>query len=73
MTAVILAGGKGTRLRPVLRDIPKPMADIAGTPFLELVLENLRQHGAHDFVLCVSHLRHAIEYQAETHLLSIRQ
>lgn len=61
MKVVILAGGLGTRLRSVVKDVPKPMADIAGTPFLELLLENLRIYGAEEFILCVSHLRHVIE------------
>ena len=41
MEAIILAGGLGTRLRQVLSDLPKPMAPIAGRPFLEILLTSL--------------------------------
>ena len=37
--AIILAGGKGTRLSSVIKDIPKPMATISGKPFLEILIE----------------------------------
>ena len=37
--AIILAGGRGTRLRSVIKDIPKPMATISGKPFLEILIE----------------------------------
>ena len=60
MNVVVLAGGLGTRLRQVVQDVPKPMADISGTPFLALILENLIAYGADEFILCVSHLRHVI-------------
>ncbi len=39
MDAIILAGGEGTRLRHILPDIPKPMAEVNGKPFLEYILE----------------------------------
>jgi D-glycero-alpha-D-manno-heptose 1-phosphate guanylyltransferase len=39
--AIILAGGKGTRLQGVIADVPKPMADIQGRPFLEYLLDSL--------------------------------
>ncbi|MCH9610974.1 MAG: D-glycero-alpha-D-manno-heptose 1-phosphate guanylyltransferase [Chlamydiales bacterium] len=42
MEAIILAGGKGTRLREVVSDRPKPMAEIAGSPFLDIILEQLK-------------------------------
>lgn len=45
MEAVILAGGFGTRLRQVLPDLPKPMAPIAGRPFLEILLLTLARKG----------------------------
>ena len=60
MKVVILAGGMGSRLQSVVKDVAKPMADIGGTPFLELLLENLRRFGAENFILCVSHLRETI-------------
>ncbi len=45
MEAIVLAGGLGTRLRSVVSDVPKPMAPVAGKPFLELLLTNLVKHG----------------------------
>ncbi len=56
MTAVILAGGLGTRLRSVVSDRPKPMAEAGGRPFLEYLIDRLRQQGFRDVVLCVGHL-----------------
>ena len=45
MEAIILAGGFGTRLQSVLPDLPKPMAPIAGRPFLEILLQTLSDAG----------------------------
>lgn len=61
MKVVVLAGGLGTRLRQVVKDLPKPMADINGTPFLELLLDNLLAYGSDEFILCVSYMREAIQ------------
>ncbi|MBT4147162.1 MAG: dehydrogenase, partial [Gammaproteobacteria bacterium] len=38
MEAIVLAGGFGTRLREMVPDVPKPMAQVAGRPFLEILL-----------------------------------
>jgi D-glycero-alpha-D-manno-heptose 1-phosphate guanylyltransferase len=59
--AVILAGGLGTRLRPVVKDLPKPMAPVNGRPFLELLLEYWIGQGVRRFVLSVGYLAEAIE------------
>jgi NDP-sugar pyrophosphorylase family protein len=56
MKALILAGGLGTRLRPVLRDRPKPMVPVKGKPFLEYQIDQLRAYGLSNIVLCVGHL-----------------
>ncbi|MEP7377980.1 MAG: nucleotidyltransferase family protein [Chloroflexota bacterium] len=56
MHAVILAGGLGTRLGPLVRDLPKPMVEIAGRPFLEYLLIQLRGQGYRKVVLCTGHL-----------------
>ena len=45
MKAVIMAGGEGSRLRPLTCTIPKPMARIFGRPMIEYVFELLRCHG----------------------------
>lgn len=60
MKTIILAGGFGTRLQSVLKDIPKPMADIGGTPFLALLMDNMLRHGTDEFILCVSYLKEKI-------------
>jgi D,D-heptose 1,7-bisphosphate phosphatase len=49
--AAILIGGKGTRLGDAVRDIPKPLLDVCGRPFVEHVMLNLRRFGFNDFIL----------------------
>ena len=52
---VILCGGLGTRLRPVLRDRPKPMAPINGRPFLDLVVDHVLSYDFRRIVFCTGH------------------
>ena len=61
MNIVILAGGFGTRLQSVVKDIPKPMADINGTPFLELLIREILFCDPEQIVLCVSYLKDVIK------------
>ncbi len=61
MQAVILAGGLGTRLRPLTHRVPKPMIMVHGKPFLEYQIELLRGHGVVSIVLCVGHLGHIVK------------
>jgi D-glycero-alpha-D-manno-heptose 1-phosphate guanylyltransferase len=51
VTAFVLVGGMGTRLRSVVSDRPKPMALVEGVPFVEILLNSLAQKGVRDFVL----------------------
>jgi mannose-1-phosphate guanylyltransferase len=51
MQALILAGGEGTRLRPLTSTIPKPVVPLAGQPFIAHMLEWLRAHGVEDVIL----------------------
>jgi D-glycero-alpha-D-manno-heptose 1-phosphate guanylyltransferase len=51
MEAIVLAGGFGTRLHKVVADVPKPMAPIAGRPFLEILLSSLSRKGFSRVVL----------------------
>jgi D-glycero-alpha-D-manno-heptose 1-phosphate guanylyltransferase len=60
MEAVVLAGGLGTRLSTRLIDRPKPMALIAGRPFLEILLNQLVTAGCRRAILSVGHLRQVI-------------
>jgi len=54
--AVVLAGGRGTRLRPLTDTIPKPLIPFHGRPFLEYLLEQLRGQGFRDVLLLVGYL-----------------
>ncbi len=59
-TAIILAGGLGTRLRSVVSDVPKPMAPINGRPFLELLMDYWIGQGITRFILSVGYQHGAI-------------
>lgn len=58
--AVILAGGLGTRLQGLVPDVPKPMAPIAGRPFLEILLASLAGKGVTRAVLSLGHLAETV-------------
>ncbi|MBE9118835.1 NDP-sugar synthase [Lusitaniella coriacea LEGE 07157] len=61
MKAMILAAGKGTRVRPITYTIPKPLIPILQKPVMEFLLELLRQHGFDRVMVNVSHLANEIE------------
>jgi NDP-mannose synthase len=61
MKAVILAGGKGSRLAPYTTVLPKPLMPIVDTPILEIVLKQLKTSGFDDVVLAVGHLASLIK------------
>ena len=58
--AVILAGGRGTRLHPLTRTIPKPMLEIHGKPFLGYLLDQLREQGFERILLLLGYLPEVI-------------
>ena len=60
MKAVILAGGEGTRLRPLTSNQPKPMMPIANAPMMEHVVRLLARHGFDDIVVTVAYLANHI-------------
>src|SRR5207244_6475036 len=60
MKAVVMAGGEGTRLRPLTSNQPKPMVPIVGKPCMEHILELLRAHGLTDVIVTVAFLPQAI-------------
>lgn len=64
MQAVILIGGKGTRLRPFTIDTPKPLLPVLNRPFLHYQFEILKAHGVREVILCTA-------YQAETFRTSL--
>src|SRR5437660_10176074 len=57
--AVLLAGGRGTRMRELTADLPKPMIEVRGKPVLQHIVEGLRDAGVRKFVVIVG-------YRAET-------
>ncbi|MBV2352519.1 NDP-sugar synthase [Synechococcus sp. HK05] len=61
MKAMILAAGKGTRVRPITHIVPKPMIPILQKPVMEFLLELLREHGFTEIMVNVSHLAEEIE------------
>lgn len=53
--AVIMAGGLGTRLRPLTDDFPKPMLKVGKKPILELIITNLKKFGFENILLCINY------------------
>ena len=60
MKAVILAGGKGTRLKPYTTVFPKPLMPIGDKPILEIVIRQLKSHGINEIIMAVGHLAELI-------------
>lgn len=56
LTAIILVGGRGTRLASVVSDRPKPLADVGGRPFVTRLLDQLSAAGVREAILCTGHL-----------------
>jgi mannose-1-phosphate guanylyltransferase len=56
MQALILAGGEGTRLRPLTTTVPKPVVPLVDRPFISFMLDWLRRHGVDDVVMSCGHL-----------------
>ena len=61
MKAIIMAGGKGSRLYPYTALLPKPLMPLGEMPILEVLLTRLRNAGVTDVIIAVNHLRHLIE------------
>lgn len=61
MEAIVLAGGFGTRLKEVVSDVPKPMAPVAGKPFLEYLLKDLEKKGIKHVILAVGYKKEIIK------------
>jgi mannose-1-phosphate guanylyltransferase len=61
MKALLLAGGLGTRLRPLTEHLPKPMALVGNRPWLEHLVLNYREQGIREFVIAVKHYRERIQ------------
>jgi len=61
MKAIILAGGFGTRLRPLTDNIPKPLLSIKGKPIIEHAILNLRKHGIKEIILSIGYMADKIK------------
>jgi len=61
MKAMVLAGGFGTRLAHIVKDVPKPMAPVGTLPFLELLLRSLATKGIREFILLTGYMHDQIE------------
>jgi len=55
MTSLVLVGGMGTRLRPLLQDLPKPLAPVGNRPFLEYLVLQLHAQGFKDIIFCTGY------------------
>ena len=58
--AILLAGGKGTRLKPYTALIPKPLVPVGEKAILEILIENLKKYGIMDITICLNHLAEII-------------
>lgn len=61
MKAVILAGGKGARLAPYTKILPKPLMPIGDMPILEILLRQLKRYGVDEVIITVGHLAQLLE------------
>ena len=64
-TAIVLVGGRGSRLGSLTEFVPKPLLPVAGRPFLDWLIEALQRAGVQSFVLSAGHRAEAIEEYAE--------
>lgn len=60
-TAIILAGGRGTRLRPLTYELPKPMMTIRGKPIMEYMIEQLKAADVYDLIISIGYLGEKIK------------
>ena len=70
MKAVILAGGKGTRLAPYTTVFPKPLLPVGGVPILETILRQLKSHGFSEVVIACGYLASFIRLYFDQHPIS---
>ncbi|MFP3917201.1 nucleotidyltransferase family protein [Lysinibacillus telephonicus] len=60
-TVVLMAGGLGTRLRPLTNEVPKPMLKVGGKPILETIIDSFKQYGYTNFILSVNYKKEIIQ------------
>ncbi len=61
MRAIVLVGGRGTRLRPLTFAVPKPLLAVGDKPILQLIIDRLKQAGCHEIILATGYLSQLIE------------
>ena len=61
MKAIVLAGGKGTRMLPYTNILPKPLLPIDGMPILEVLIRQMKRHGISEVILTVGHMAYLLE------------
>ncbi len=61
MQAIILAGGKGTRLKPYTTIFPKPLVPVGDFPILEIIIRQLKKYGFNEIIISTGHLAELIE------------
>jgi D-glycero-alpha-D-manno-heptose 1-phosphate guanylyltransferase len=75
LTAVLLAGGFGTRIRELYPDVPKPMIPVSGEPFLEWAVRYWKRQGVERFVLSLGHLAEVAEryFTGREEVITVRE
>lgn len=73
LPVVIMAGGKGTRLDPFTKVLPKPLVPIGDQPIIELIIDKFRDYGTQDYYLTINHMAKLIKayFQEKSHPFSI--
>ena len=61
LTCLILAGGKGTRLRPITNSIPKPLVKVAGKPIIDYAIDHCLFHGVENFLILSGYLSSKVD------------
>ncbi len=72
LDVVILCGGAGKRLKSVIKDRPKPMAEVAGRPFLDILIDYAAAFGFKRFILCAGHMGDVIKRYYQKKGLPVR-
>lgn len=73
MKALLIAGGRGTRLKPLTDNLPKVLIPIAGKPCIQYTIENLRSQGVHDFLVTVGYMAERVmDYLKDGRDLGVR-
>lgn len=71
INAIIMAAGKGERLRPLTETTPKPLIEIHGTPMIENIITSLKQKGVDDITIVTGYLKDKFEYLKDKHQINI--